>query len=122
MHAPQRSHLEALLTRIRETDAEAQRIMATMGMPARPAIELPAPTPRAPIDSTILVGELPPWTAVELELNVSDDVVTFVGRDLVTGQPRIKIEMAQADASPEWVPWIRRWLERKRRGSLRLVE
>jgi hypothetical protein len=59
---------------------------------------------------------------VELELSVTEDLVTFVGRDLITGHPRIKVQLAQADATEEWIPWLRRWLERKRRGSLHLVE
>jgi hypothetical protein len=46
---------------------------------------------------------MPPWSPVEIELGVADNVVTFGGRDLVTGQPRIKIELARSDASPEWV-------------------
>lgn len=116
--ATELSPLEMLLARLRATDAEARRIMAERHGTSKS--DLPAPRPAAPVDPVTL-AEFPPWTAVELQLNVSEDVVTFVGRDLATGRPRIKIEMSQADASPEWVPWIRRWLERRRRGSLKLM-
>lgn len=116
--APELTPMEMLLARLRATDAEARRILAERHGTSKS--DLPAPRPAAPIDP-VVPGELPPWTAVELQLNVSEDVITFVGRDLATGRPRIKIEMAASDASPEWVPWIRRWLERRRRGTLKLV-
>ncbi len=116
--ATELSPMDMLLARLRATDQEARRILAERHGTSKH--ELPLPSPAAPVPR-VAPEEFPPWSDVEIELSVSDDVVTFVGRDLASGRPRIKIEMARADASPEWVPWIRRWLERKRRGVLRLV-
>lgn len=113
---PAESPLESLLTRIRATDAEARRILGHSSPSELPPIDAPRHT------EPVRRGELPPWSDVELELTVTEDLVTFVGRDLVTGKPRIKVMLAQDDATEEWIPWIRRWLERKRRGSLQLVE
>ena len=108
--------LDALLERLRATDAEARRILGSGPRPELPPLESSTDT------ELVRAGEMPAWSAVELQLNVSEELITFVGRDLVTGRPRIKIEMARADATADWVPWIRRWLERKRRGSLQLLE
>lgn len=113
---PEPTPLEALLERLRATDAEARRILGSRARPELPPLESPADA------QLVHAGEMPTWSAVELQLNVAEEIITFVGRDLVTGQPRIKIEMARSDATADWVPWIRRWLERKRRGPLQLVE
>jgi hypothetical protein len=113
---PAPTPLQALLDRLRATDAEARRILGHRAAADLPPLE--SPTTSAAVRS----GPLPDWSDVELELSVTDDLVTFVGRDLVSGRPRIKVQLSRDDATEEWVPWIRRWLERKRRGSLHLME
>jgi hypothetical protein len=80
--------------------------------PSPPATVEIAPTPQE---------EMPALSVVEIELGVLDDLVTFVGRDPRTGRPRIKIEMARADASPEWGIWISEWLHARQFGALQLV-
>jgi hypothetical protein len=108
--------LEALLTRLRATDAEARRILGSAPQADLPPLETPKRLEH------VHAAEMPEWSDVELELSVTDEMVTFVGRDLVTGRPRIKVQLSKDDATEEWIPWLRRWLEKKRRGSLHLVE
>lgn len=86
-----------------------------------PTQPLPPPAPEAATDTPFITGDLPPWSPVECELGVSGDVVTFVGRDLRTGRPRIKIELARVDASPEWSDLILQWLTERAHGGLRLL-
>jgi hypothetical protein len=114
---PYPTPLDLLLARVRATDEEARRILGYSPAPQEmPPVEEPASS------TPVVAGDMPAWEAVELQMNIGEDIITFVGRDLASGRPRIKVEMSTADATAEWVPWLRRWLERKRRGSLHLVD
>lgn len=82
------------------------------------------PTPEVSGREVLVAGEMPPWNPVEIQLGVSKEVVALVGRDLRTGEPCIKIELRSEDATEEWVPWLTRYLHRRRLGTntLRLME
>jgi hypothetical protein len=82
------------------------------------------PIPEVSGRDMLVAGEMPSWNPVELQIGVSKDVVTLVGRDILTGEPCIKIELRSEDATEEWVPWLTRYLHRRRFGTntLRLME